>query len=88
MFLGSREESLRVLALAGRERCVYSGNWSDNRCDCKYGGPNEDFRWRGGEQSGCPELRSLYRIVEMMTDDEWQEFGLRGQNVLGDEGAE
>jgi hypothetical protein len=68
MFLGSRDTVLEGLRQTGGRLCSYNfaDTWVDGRCDCKYGASGK------GEQSGCPELRSVYAIVEALTDAEWQ----------------
>lgn len=86
MFYGERKECLAVLKLVGRESCQYGGNRPDNICDCKYGVkgvPMFDFDTPGkeqirdrnniSEQTGCPEIRSIYRVIEKMTGEEWVE---------------
>lgn len=83
MIYGTREDCLRVLRMVGRESCQYSGNWPENFCDCKYGVKGKpmfpkysnDLQVRdiSGEQCGCPELRSIYRVIENMSDEEWND---------------
>lgn len=94
MFLGSREEALRVLRIMGYRVCVYMGEGWPHFCDCKYGGPSDR---PGTEQTGCPELASLYAVVSAMTDAQWREMGMLAGGVLvsdvtlalvGDEGGE
>ncbi len=79
MFLGSRNETLRVLRLMGERLCVYTGGDWPHFCDCKCGGPDDQ---PGSEQSGCPELASLYTVVSTMTDKEWRAIGMRQGSVL------
>ena len=79
MFLGTRQESLRVLQLVGESVCVYAGGDWPHFCDCKYGGPDDS---PGSEQSGCPELVSLHTIISIMTDKEWRNIGLKQGSLL------
>lgn len=86
MFARDRTEMLEVLGRMGAAVCPYSlggaDGWLDTRCDCKYGGEAFGYQPRGtfggrplpycGEQTGCPELRLLYAVVAVMTDDEWR----------------
>lgn len=88
MFYGERQECLAVLKLVGRESCQYGGPWPDNICDCKFGVKGKPMfhefvgsdleqirdRSQTSEQTGCPEIRSIYRIIEKMTDAEWDEI--------------
>lgn len=64
-FTGSRETVLKALDEFGKRACAY-GTWPDGLCDCKYG-----YGEGGGEQTGCPELRTLRWLVLTLTDDEW-----------------
>ena len=84
MFYGSKEQVLRTLVAIGNARCVYAGGpWEQRVCDCKYGyGPGlpED---RSSEVSGCPELRSLYEVVDTMTDEEWDKITGRAEEGYG-----
>lgn len=81
MIFCDRQQALDALKIIGRLRCAYAGDWPDNICDCKYGGPvlmphpvyganlpHEVL----GEQTGCPELRTLYRVIEKLTDGQWE----------------
>lgn len=82
---------LDAIGVMGSNRCAY--NWGERdaddwahklRCDCKYGG--ETFRrgaLAGGEQTGCPELRLVYLILEALTDEEWETLGERaGAHII------
>lgn len=87
MFVGSRERAVAVVEQSVSEVCVYSrpGNVS-RTCDCKYGVPigpgTKPLREpRGGEKTGCPELRSALAVLRAMTDAEWNELSARGGNV-------
>jgi hypothetical protein len=71
-FTRSRSDTLEFLKGLGNSLCCYAGgDWLTRRCDCKY---NRDFRkgYDGGEQTGCPEIRDLYRLVSTMTDVEYE----------------
>lgn len=89
MFGGTRDETLTTLAKLGGSVCCYAGQWPLNTCDCKYGGPEtRTVKGIGGkvfpmmsEQTGCPELRTLYTIVAAMTDAEWDDLSHRAGNI-------
>jgi hypothetical protein len=77
-FTGSRENVLAALYGLGVLACGYS--WGDtwvDRCDCKYGRFDAEKQRPGSEQTGCPELRSLYGVIEAMDDDEWYRLVMR-----------
>lgn len=71
-FTDSRQNVLDAIYLMGATCCAYSmsDKWSEH-CDCKYG--VETGKWptvhEGG--NGCPELRSLYVVIEALSDEEW-----------------
>lgn len=67
----NRQEALDSLYRMGATCCAYSsgGEWAD-RCDCKYG-LGDKWPTVGEKGNGCPELRSLYVVVEALTDEEW-----------------
>jgi hypothetical protein len=48
--------------------CLYMGP----TCDCKYGGPPEEGQ-RMGENTGCPELRTVKALIEYMSQEEIDE---------------
>lgn len=56
---------MRHVASVGSALCQYlpgHGNpekWPTSRCDCKYGMSGR------GEETGCPEMRTLYRRLHM-----------------------
>lgn len=72
-FTDSRLNVLSAIRRMGIACCSYShgGIWAD-RCDCKYG-VAEVKSWPTVNErgNGCPELRSLYVVIEAMDDDEW-----------------
>lgn len=83
--MGSRAQSLVAVGLAGAEQCGYTVPvardtddwqaaqvlaWLRTRCDCKYG--MGELGDHGGEETGCPELRSAYLVLSAMSDAEWQ----------------
>jgi hypothetical protein len=73
MFFRDRDETLAGLAKLGGSLCAYTWDpdtWLTTRCDCKYGGPLRDRPQ--GEQTGCPELRSIYTVIAALTDEQWK----------------
>lgn len=73
MFLTDRESALAAIKALGARACDYCCDpelWPDGQmCDCKYGVRADSSLM--GEQTGCPELRSIYVLVREMTDAEW-----------------
>jgi hypothetical protein len=70
-FTDSRQGVLDALYRMGAACCAYSNGlvWAD-RCDCKYG-VVRSWPAAGEKGNGCPELRSLYGVVDAMPDEEW-----------------
>ncbi len=66
-FMGSRSQVRIAVYAMGAAACAYSqdGEWA-YRCDCKFGADR-----RSSEQTGCPELRTFYGVIEVLTDEEW-----------------
>jgi len=63
MFVRPREETLQNLRKMQQAACVYN----NTPCDCKYGAS-------GGEQTGCPELRTAILLLENMSDEQYAEL--------------
>jgi len=68
-----REEFAQALDMVRRKVCYYDGVGQHDpdakqpsKCDCKFGIRTRTFR--GGEESGCPEMRVAVRIIETMSD--------------------
>lgn len=63
-----RQRLLADLAAEGSARCCYAPGclspeqWVDARCDCKYMLLNVGLP-RSGEQTGCCEMRTAYRVL-------------------------
>lgn len=66
---GPASALLRQVAEVGSALCAYMpghGNpeaWPSSRCDCKYGASGR------GEQNGCAEMRSVYRMLSKTGTD-------------------
>lgn len=78
-FTASRTSVLGFIYKLGVACCAYSGGevWAD-RCDCKY--VRGDEPWRPGiyeRGNDCPELRSLYVVIDALDDDEWYRLVMR-----------
>lgn len=86
MFTVDRQRMLDAVGSMGAMACAYFyrpfdkvenaamiAGWLETRCDCKYGYSVEREKSRGGvgEQTGCPELRSIYAVLEKMSEAEW-----------------
>ena len=71
----NKEELLKSLEQHRKNICLYM---SPNYCDCKYGGPgdkyDEDDRRNRGEQSGCPELRTVMEIIRALSEEQIEEL--------------
>lgn len=73
MFIPDKKELLRNLRKLQRGICVYN---SEEFCDCKFGATNLD-KMKGGEETGCPEVRTVILLLENMTEDEYRELAIR-----------
>jgi hypothetical protein len=75
MFYGDKKLVTKSLHLMQRNVCCYDmGHMSDDQatfCDCKYG-YNPKEKW--GEQTGCPELRTVVELLNKMTEEEYTEI--------------
>lgn len=82
MFFQTRETMLESLRRMGSACCGYDidGSWPKNRCDCKFGA-GAFKKNGGGEQTGCPELRSVYEVIEAMGEADWDRAILAGGGV-------
>lgn len=86
MFVADRDDALAFLASAGIAACGYTRpdatpeQWMTTHCDCKYGLRGTQKRM-GSEQTGCPELRSLYLVVQNMTSQQWEAVASHGADV-------
>jgi hypothetical protein len=87
MFFRDRGETLAGLAQLGGSLCGYTwdpADWLGVRCDCKYGGPVLSTPGRPprlSERTGCPELRSVYKVVAALTDQEWKDLLTRAGGI-------
>lgn len=96
MFAANRTELLEFIAAAGIDACLYTmpgatpEQWLGKRCDCKYGlrggmvrKPDGTLveRLAGGEQTGCPELRSLYVALQQLSDTQWEELIVQAGSI-------
>lgn len=81
-FTGTRQQALKTIYELGARQCLYSreDKWA-NFCDCKYGSAH--IGGGMGEQTGCPELRTLHLVVSYMSDDEWEETCARPLQPVG-----
>ena len=74
-----KKSMLKALDSGQRSLCVYdpfgfgTGGTEQRRpafCDCKYGCGMDPKP--GSESTGCPELRVLKEMLDVMTDYEWK----------------
>lgn len=98
--MSDRQRLLNAVEKIGIKLCSYSylDKWAIP-CDCKYGVESDRLKGEGiycGEQTGCPEMRDIYSLVELMTDEEYEEISKRWilrvakqqQSALQDDGAD
>jgi hypothetical protein len=83
MFFRDREEVAKTLEELRFDLCCYM---SRNFCDCKYGYQQMGDKFHPGyvnhgEQTGCPELRSMVALLSFMTDEEYNTILTRGMNI-------
>lgn len=77
MFVLERKKLLSQIIKMQRSACSYDNMLRDEPapvCDCKYGIDNAP----SGERNGCPELRNVTRLLEAMTDKEYEKFMKKG----------
>ncbi len=67
-FSVSRKKLLWSIEHMQTQRCTYLPD-SPRGCDCKYGiSPTST---PSGEQAGCPELRTVAKILRSLTDEQY-----------------
>jgi len=83
MFFITRQELINNLLLINARACAYTLPPMTgepvrvaSRCDCKYGSRDAPDliglgRASSGEQTGCPELRTVRNLLEKMTNAEY-----------------
>lgn len=83
MFIVDKNELLENIIKMQRTKCSYDmfGFFRDDTpppdvCDCKYGASGQ------GEQTGCPELRCVTALLNLMTEKEYLNIMHRGNIVL------
>lgn len=78
MFVIERKKLLSQIIKIQRMACSYDNMLlaePTSFCDCKYGIGEEGFC---GERTGCPKLRNVTRLLEAMTDEEYEKFMEKG----------
>lgn len=71
LFKHDRKEILAVLENLRVSICCYRAK-KGLMCDCKYGGnsiPESFGEYKGGEGTGCPEIRYALAVLEEMSDE-------------------
>ena len=82
MFGCSKERLIAGLVNINKAHCAYNNGNSDlGRCDCKYGA-GEKYNPNSELGNGCPEIRSVTKILEKMTDDEYEELCKRAGVII------
>lgn len=88
MFMQDRQRMIESVIIMGAHQCGYFWHegrdpheWIKSLCDCKYGASNFTKRDRLGEGTGCPELRSVHKILTTLTDEEWDELVIRAGGI-------
>jgi hypothetical protein len=74
MFGVNKSDLLEGLKVVQKRRCGYGGG---PKCDCKYGVSEKTFNNATSEQNGCPELSEALRIIQAMTDNEFNRITKR-----------
>jgi hypothetical protein len=82
----TREQAIEAVKRIGVKFCVYSSGpeWAAT-CDCKYGVESDRSARESyycGEQTGCPEMRSLQILLMDMTDEEYAAIKARSMERL------
>lgn len=81
IFFTNKTNLIESLKKMNARCCVYSiHDKLAELCDCKYGASNFMLN-NCGEKTGCPELRSITKIFEVMTDEEYSQFIFRIRNL-------
>ena len=73
MFFQSQATTLSGIRAVGASRCGYAykaEDWDDRPCDCKYG-VGAAGRGMMSEATGCPELRSAYKLIAALSPEEY-----------------
>lgn len=75
MFYGNKDEVKNTLRLMQKNVCAYDLGFfpeeKEIKCDCKYGyNPKQTY----GERTGCPELRTVVKLLEKMTEQEYMDI--------------
>lgn len=94
MFATNHPALLQTLEALGDNACCYGGgDWVTRRCDCKYGRWTEKHNPLTSEQTGCPELRQIHRVLAHIPPDDWEQMMRRagyaphGRPVAGEDVA-
>lgn len=82
MFVQDRGTLMASIAKMGAAACSYTWGedadvkWADpdHRCDCKFGGPSIRPTAYAGEKTGCPELHSVYAVLNALTDEQYLDW--------------
>lgn len=82
MFGIQKSELLISLRMMQNKVCAYGTDIVNKRhaCDCKY--DPKDFPHMGDENNGCPELSMLYKMLSVMTDEQFEDLCQRAGIVL------
>ena len=78
MFGIEKEKLVEGLKNVRKRLCAYYG---DRGCDCKFGA-TKDAKWGSETGSGCPEVSQAYKLIEAMTQDEFNEISHRGKTLI------
>lgn len=71
MIFPQQANLVRHLGALSQQLCVYA---NPERCDCKYG---FEKLHSTGEATGCPEARAAMKIIEAMSQAEYNELTAR-----------
>jgi len=73
----SRQDLIDAVEQIRKTCCKYLSGIEGGFCDCKFG--MADFGKNTGEQTGCPELRMVVRLLETMSDETYS--GMMGMEM-------
>lgn len=75
MFAVEKNKLTKAVDIMQKALCQYRSDC----CDCKYGANNFETGRHSGEECGCPELRLLVKILDIMTDEEYYDLLARAK---------
>ena len=85
MFAVDKNKLSQTIHILQRKSCSYDmGNLEQDPpsfCDCKYGWSGER-KSLASESNSCPELRLVHKLLETMTEEEYQDLVRRANGII------